>query len=50
MQKTKKCSKDVNPDFIVPEIEAIRTEELIKLEEQGFNIVPSARAGKFNYE
>ena len=32
------------PDFIVPEIEAIRTEELLSLEEQGFKIVPSANA------
>ena len=30
--------------FIVPEIEAIRTERLLTLEEQGFNVVPSARA------
>ncbi len=33
-----------NPDFIVPEIEAIRTEVLAELEADGFNIVPSARA------
>ncbi|MEL6876613.1 MAG: formate-dependent phosphoribosylglycinamide formyltransferase [Pseudomonadota bacterium] len=32
------------PDFIVPEIEAIRTEVLAELEADGFNIVPSARA------
>jgi phosphoribosylglycinamide formyltransferase 2 len=32
------------PDFVVPEIEAIRTERLLKLEEEGFSIVPSARA------
>jgi phosphoribosylglycinamide formyltransferase 2 len=32
------------PDFIVPEIEAIRTERLLKLEKSGFCIVPSARA------
>lgn len=42
--KLKNIVKETNPDFIVPEIEAIRTEELLKLEEQGFNIVPSARA------
>lgn len=33
-----------NPDFIVPEIEAIRTEVLIELEKEGRQIVPSARA------
>ncbi|HJQ57159.1 MAG TPA: formate-dependent phosphoribosylglycinamide formyltransferase [Vineibacter sp.] len=32
------------PDFIVPEIEAIRTEVLKDYEERGFRIVPSARA------
>jgi phosphoribosylglycinamide formyltransferase 2 len=32
------------PDHIVPEIEAIRTERLLALERDGFNIVPSARA------
>lgn len=32
------------PDHIVPEIEAIRTERLLKLEEDGASVVPSARA------
>jgi phosphoribosylglycinamide formyltransferase 2 len=32
------------PDLIVPEIEAIRTEVLLDVEEQGFEVVPSARA------
>jgi len=32
------------PDFIVPEVEAIRTEMLITLEAEGHNVVPSARA------
>lgn len=32
------------PDFVVPEIEAIRTETLAELEAEGVNIVPSARA------
>ena len=39
-----KVVQETNPDFIVPEIEAIRTEELLKLEKKGFNIVPSAKA------
>jgi phosphoribosylglycinamide formyltransferase 2 len=34
------------PDLIVPEIEAIRTEVLGELEDQGFTIVPSARAAQ----
>ncbi|HMB40253.1 MAG TPA: phosphoribosylglycinamide formyltransferase 2, partial [Wenzhouxiangellaceae bacterium] len=32
------------PAFIVPEIEAIATSGLIELEQQGFTIVPSAKA------
>ncbi|WP_119418908.1 formate-dependent phosphoribosylglycinamide formyltransferase [Desertibaculum subflavum] len=32
------------PDFIVPEVEAIRTEVLKDYEERGQNVVPSARA------
>jgi len=32
------------PDFIVPEIEAIRTEVLADVEAQGMTVVPSARA------
>ena len=32
------------PDFIVPEVEAIRTEMLVQLESEGHNVVPTARA------
>ncbi len=32
------------PDLIVPEVEAIRTEILAAVEKEGFNVVPSARA------
>ena len=32
------------PDFIVPEIEAIRTEKLIQLEKKGFVVIPTAEA------
>ncbi|WP_439100758.1 formate-dependent phosphoribosylglycinamide formyltransferase [Congregibacter sp.] len=34
------------PDFIVPEIEAIDTATLADLEDEGFNVVPSARAAQ----
>lgn len=34
------------PDYIVPEIEAIRTEVLAELESEGFTVVPSARAAQ----
>lgn len=32
------------PDLIVPEIEAIATAELVRLEEEGYRVIPSARA------
>ena len=32
------------PDYIVPEIEAIATDTLAALEQEGFNVVPTARA------
>ncbi|MCG8393057.1 MAG: formate-dependent phosphoribosylglycinamide formyltransferase [Pseudomonadales bacterium] len=34
------------PALIVPEIEAIATDELLKLEEEGFTVVPTARAAR----
>ncbi|MBN1928845.1 MAG: formate-dependent phosphoribosylglycinamide formyltransferase [Chlorobiaceae bacterium] len=36
-----------NPDIIVPEIEAIRTERFYDYEERGIQVVPSARAANF---
>ena len=35
------------PDLIVPEIEAIRTERLYEFEQEGIQVVPSARAVNF---
>jgi phosphoribosylglycinamide formyltransferase 2 len=32
------------PDLIVPEIEAIRTEVLLEVEKEGFEVIPSAKA------
>jgi len=40
----RKAVETHRPDFVVPEIEAIRTEELQALESEGWHIVPSARA------
>lgn len=34
------------PDFIIPEIEAIATDTLVKLEKEGFNVIPTANATK----
>lgn len=34
------------PDVVVPEIEAINTDALVELEQEGFNIIPNAQATK----
>ena len=36
-----------NPDFIVPEVESIRTERFYEYEKQGFTVIPSAKAANF---
>ncbi len=38
------------PHYIVPEIEAIATDMLIQLEEEGLNVVPCARATKLTMQ
>ena len=35
------------PDFIVPEVESIRTERFYAYEKEGFKVIPSARAANF---
>lgn len=35
------------PDFIIPEIEAIRTERFYEYEKQGYTVIPSAKAANF---
>ena len=39
--------KKHNPDFIVPEVESIRTERFYEYEKQGFIVIPSAKAANF---
>jgi phosphoribosylglycinamide formyltransferase 2 len=39
--------KKHKPDYIVPEIEAIRTERFYEYEQQGYTVVPSAKAANF---
>ena len=36
-----------NPDFIVPEVESIRTERFYDYEAQGYKVIPSAKAANF---
>lgn len=45
-EELERVIRDFDPDFVVPEIEAISTETLVLLEKDGFNIIPSAKAVK----
>jgi len=38
--------EEEQPDLIVPEIEAIATETLVELEQEGFTVIPTARAAQ----
>ncbi|WP_338441520.1 formate-dependent phosphoribosylglycinamide formyltransferase [Synechococcus elongatus IITB4] len=39
--------QEFQPDFIIPEIEAIRTEKLQEFEDRGLTVIPTARATHF---
>ena len=43
-QALRRIIEQEKPDLIVPEIEAIATPELVKLEEEGYRVIPTARA------
>lgn len=43
-ESLKAVIKAENPDYIIPEIEAIATDKLVELEAEGFNVVPTASA------
>ena len=36
--------KEESPDYIIPEIEAIATDKLVELENEGYNVIPTANA------
>jgi phosphoribosylglycinamide formyltransferase 2 len=38
------------PDLVIPEIEAIATDTLVRLEDEGLNVVPTARAAKLTMD
>ena len=40
----KNVIKEENPDYIIPEIEAIATDKLVELEDEGYNVIPTAKA------
>lgn len=46
----RKIIEDEKPNLIVPEIEAIATDELLKLEVEGFNVIPTARAARLTMD
>lgn len=35
-----------NPDYIIPEIEALNTETLVQLEKEGYRVIPTAKAAR----
>lgn len=49
-ERLEEIVRSLQPDFIIPEVEAIATTSLVKLEAEGFNIVPSARATKLTMD
>lgn len=40
----KEIIEEEKPDYIIPEIEAIATDKLVELENDGFNVIPTAKA------
>lgn len=48
--KLREIIEQEKPDLIVPEIEALATSELLKLEEEGHRVIPTARAAKLTMD
>jgi len=46
----RKIIESEKPDLIVPEVEAIATDTLVKLESEGFNVIPTAKATKLTMD
>lgn len=46
----RKIVEEEQPDFIVPEIEAIATDTLLELESEGFCVIPTARAARLTMD
>lgn len=49
-ERLREIIEQEKPDLIVPEIEALATAELIKLEEEGHRVIPTARAAKLTMD
>lgn len=43
-EEIKRVVEAENPDYIIPEVEAIATPMLVTLEKEGWNVIPSAKA------
>ncbi|WP_028595076.1 phosphoribosylglycinamide formyltransferase 2 [Paenibacillus assamensis] len=48
--KLRSVIEQEKPDLIVPEIEALATSELVKLEDEGYRVIPTARAAKLTMD
>ncbi len=46
-QKLEDVIRKENPNYIIPEVEAIATTKLVELEAQGFKVIPTAKAVNF---
>lgn len=49
-KKLEQIIRAEKPELIIPEVEAIATDTLVKLEADGFNVIPSARATKLTMD
>lgn len=49
-EKIRQVIEKEQPDFIVPEIEAIATETLVELEKEGWRVIPTARAARLTMD
>lgn len=48
--KLREVIEKEQPDLIVPEIEALATAELVKLEAEGYRVIPTARAARLTMD
>lgn len=49
-ERLREVIEQEKPDLIVPEIEALATSELMKLEEEGYRVIPTARAARLTMD
>jgi phosphoribosylglycinamide formyltransferase 2 len=49
-KQVRRIVEKVQPDFIVPEIEAIATDTLVELEKEGWTVIPTARAAQLTMD